>query len=391
MSPRPAKSPTQVLAQSHYWLLQPYMSFRWADHQHIHHSEVFTPFELSLVPLQYADQRIKQLANAKSFQHLSATLIAAFRRAREPRPEINPSIFETSPLTEEREHNWRKMQVAEALLQPLIDLRGHASREHSVAKEDTTHRRYHPHVECYRDYLEPQLANFGNGELLSPELLFDHPQVERYYQEVGRAFDAFKQATTDAAFKKQVEAHRRRGYNAEKSLHAYVDALLTQHDGMCVIYLNLGHRTDLSPTPIRDIKKHLSTFLQALTSGAFTHPVDGYIWKLERSISRGYHHHCFFFFKPGLADQRQALIEQLSQQWMTTFTEEQGVVGQLDYRAKQNQSLLHPDSPAIHRKGDATYQRLITMLELLIQLDSIAYLALPAGFRSLGRGQLPKS
>jgi hypothetical protein len=366
------------------------MSARWLNNQHIVHSEVLTPYAQSLADLQRADQRIKQLASAASFQNLSTKLIAAFRHAGEPRPVHNTLLFERSPLTEEREHNWRKMQVIDALLQPLIRLKEQASQERRATKEDTAQRRYHPHVECYRHYLEPQLDNFGGGELLSPDLFFDQPEIEQYYQGVSSAFDVFKKATTDSAFKKQVEAHRRRGYNAEKSLKAYVDALLTKHDGLEVIYLNLGHRTDLSPTPLRDIKKDLSTFLQTPTTGAFNHPLVGYIWKLERSISRGYHHHCFFFFKPGLADQGKALSDHLSQRWIMAFTEERGVVSQLDYRAKQNQLLLHPECPAIHRKGDATYQRLSTMLELLIHVDNITYLDLPTGFRSLGRGQLPK-
>lgn len=392
MSPRPAKSTsTEQLEPARFWLIQPVLEARWSGVGAFLPINLKEEFASSTAQIRSIDQRIKKLASYGSFDGLAAKLTEAFR-LREPTPKQNPDLFKDAPMTAEDEMRWRKAQVIERVLDPVRALKAEEFEEHVSSKGDRATRRYHPHVEYYRDHISPLLDMVVSEETIQPEVLFDNPSLEVYYQKTGEAFDGFKQAIAGEPFKKHQEAHRRRVYNAEKSVKGYINALIDAHDGVCVMYLYFGHLTNLYPVGFSDIKTDFSKLLQNVTMNSFYSKPVGYIWKLERSATRHYHHHCFIFFRPEEAGRWEDLRDSLCRLWIDDITASRGIVYQHNYRENsRNNALLTPETPAIQHKEDATHQRLSAMLDALIRIDDLTYLDLPKGFRSLGRGQLPKS
>lgn len=397
MPPRPAKSMLpDHLAKGLYWLIQPMLEARWSGARDFQAVDLAAESS-DIFALWYSDRRIKQLAGSTTFDTLAAKLIDAFRHAGDPKPDHNPHLFEYLTLTTEVEHQWRKAQVIQALLEPVMRLRSEEHQESQLTKNDPTVRRYHPHVECYRRHMEPLLEHFGGGELLSPDLLFDHPHLETYYQATGAAFNDLQKTKNETSFQKKLEAHRRRIYNTKRSTKQYVDALIEAHQGLCVTYLALAHTHDYDRAPrerhapFTKSKKDFSKFFQKVANRAYPDQQAGYLWKLQRSLRRGYHHHCFFFFKPEESQHWQAIRDHLCGLWIDDITAGKGIIYQHNYRqVKYNSELLLPEQPSIHHQGDDTYRRLFTMLDPLIHIDDVTYLELPKGSRSFGRGQLPK-
>ncbi|WP_299314194.1 hypothetical protein [uncultured Halomonas sp.] len=335
--------------------------------------------------MKRCDHQIKQFASSSHFATLASRLINAFRDAGEPRPHHNPHLM---PLTATQEHSWRQAQVAQRLLQPVMGLAEEEIKEGSTHQGAPVARRYHPLVECYRQHMSP-LAPLELA-YLAPEVMFDQPGFDAFYAAVGSAFDAFKQEISTPTFKKRLEAHRRRLYNAERSVTHYVARLVEAYRGVCVIYLDLGHTASRPAPDLTADRQHFTQFLQKATMRTFASELVGYVWKLQRTPQRGYHRHCFFFFRPELGSQATALRDQLCALWIDDITQGGGEVFQLHQPGLDfpNQ-LLCRDSPIIHHQEDDTHQRLTVMLELLFQIDNVMYLDLPKGYRGMGRGQLP--
>lgn len=392
MSPRPANSilPEQLI-KARYWLVQPVLEACWSgDHQ-------FKPVNLEgessdIFVILRNDKTIKQFAGFTTFDTLSTKLIEAFRRTGEPRPEHNPYMFDGRPLTQVEEQQWRKAQVIQKLIDPVRILESEASHRRASAKHDVINTRYHPHVECYQKHMKPLFTNLRDGGILSPDLLFDHSHLESYFQATGDAFNAFQQEKKGPTFKKQLEAHRRRIYNTKQSVQQYVDSLINTHQGVCVVYLSVGHDVRQRLFPLTDIKQDFAKFFQKVTIRTFADQQVGYLWKLHHSLLRGYHHHCFFFFKPQEDAHYHALKERLCTLWLDDMTAGQGIIYQHAYRLNSmNNALLTPETSRIHQIRDSAYQRLMAMLDPLVYIDDVSYLELPKEVRSFGRGQRPKS
>nr|WP_295714872.1 hypothetical protein [uncultured Halomonas sp.] len=391
MPPRHASSllPDQ-LEKGRYWLIQPMLEARLPEESHFKPVNLAEEFSDTFSILRN-DRQIKKLAAVTTYGTLATRLMEAFRKKGAPKPEHNPYMFDHRPLTEEGEHHWRQAQVIQALIDPVLGLRAIEAQSRRVSQRDAAVRRYHPHVECYRKHIEPLLDTLGGSELLSPDLLFDHPHLDKYYQAAGDAFTRFQEDKVSQAFKKKLEAHRRRLYNSKRSVNEYVDALINAHPGVCVIYLGLGHDVRAGHASLSDVKQDFAKFLQKATIRTFADQQVGYLWKLSHSLLRGYHHHCFFFFQPEEAQYWDILTDCLCALWSDDITAGKGVAYQPYYRQTTiNNALLLAEHPAIHRKGDDTYLRLMAMLEPLVHIDDVTYLELPKGVRSLGRGQLPK-
>lgn len=391
MPPRHASSllPDQ-LEKGRYWLIQPMLEARLPEESHFKPVNLAEEFSDTFIILRH-DRQIKKLAAVTTYDTLATRLVEAFRKKGAPKPEHNPYMFDHRPLTEEGEHRWRQAQVIQALLEPAVGLRDIDAQTRRVSQQETVTRRYHPHVECYRENIDPLIDRLGGRELLSPDVLFDHPHLDNVGQAVSDAFTRFQQDKASQAFKKNLEAHRRRLYNSKRSVHEYVDALVNAHSGVCVIYLGLGHDVRKGHAHLPDVKRDFAKFLQKTTIRTFADQQIGYLWKLSHSLLRGYHHHCFFFFQPEEAQHWDTLIDRLCALWSDDITAGNGVAYQLYYRTGINNALLLAEQPAIHGKGDDTYQRLIAMLDPLVHIDDVTYLELPKGVRSFGRGQLPKA
>lgn len=396
MSPRPAKSADASYLHSasiQHWLQPTVANMLKAGR------DQFIQVRLSeassaLSDVNRADLTIKRFAASQSFDALERRLIEHYRQAGPPTPRQNPDLFVLSPLTEALEHNWRQAQAMQALLEPVAKLIRLENEEWRSSTRDDTKRRYHPTIESYRRYMEPITQGFGETLRVLPEIHFDALNFQTHHQEIADAFRHFKQETESKDFKKRLEAHRRRAYNTQKSFQRYIDALIEAYSGLCVIYIDIGGGLATEQeSPLSDVRNDFTKFLQKAANRTFSDQLVGYFWHLQKSPIRQYHYHCFFFFKPDQSDHLHDLQKQLCHLWIDDITHARGVAYQpfLPKELSQRHILLRPDQPSIHRQGDDTYNRLLTMVKALIQSDDVTRLEMPSGIRSNGRSQMPKA
>ena len=233
---------------------------------------------------------------------------------------------------------------------------------------------------AFQYYSHRNLKNF-HGDLLA---LVDSINV---------AVERIRFLVRGAAFRKQLNAHRRLSNKNYKSLIAYIDAIFKDTSRVLVLRVDLGYSKLVGGGGVReqldfeDVKLHRERLMGMLRRKLPTNTLLGHSWKLEYGLSKGYHYHCMFFLDGSRVREDIGWARMIGETWADKATHGRGVYYNCNrrkdaYRACGIGMIEHSDKDK--RKNLQKAAVYLTKIEYYVRI------VIDGRARTFGRGEMPK-
>lgn len=133
-----------------------------------------------------------------------------------------------------------------------------------------------------------------------------------------------RKLTQTPEYKQAVQNRLERSQNQYKKGMKLINDLFNSRSKVLVMRADFSLKAD-SGLSLQDLKNHMSEFLKKiLVNKGELKDIEGYIWKLEYGVQKGYHYH-FIFFMDGNKHFKDAyFVQMLGELWME-ITEKQGI------------------------------------------------------------------
>lgn len=152
------------------------------------------------------------------------------------------------------------------------------------------------------------------------------------------------------AYKQALQNRLERSRNQFQKGMKLINELFEVYCKLLIIRVDFAFKAD-SNLSLSDLKKLMSKFLKKiLVNKGELQGIDGYIWKLEYGVQKGYHYHCIFFMDGSKHSKDSYYAQKLGELWKKV-TDDQGIfhncnVSKFKYRHLAIGCISHDDKEA---------------------------------------------
>jgi hypothetical protein len=241
---------------------------------------------------------------------------------------------------------------------------------------------YAEHIQLFHD----ACTNLGivAGVLGTNPYLY-YPKWDKTGAEIfNDMLQLIRQISDTIEFKKKVYARQYNGVRNYQSCLRYVDALFAGHSRFLVLRVDFGYRKGLGVT-IAEAQHDIEHYLNNRRGNRLFDTRIGYIIKLEFTVEKGPHFHCFFFLDGSMAFQDPYLAQEYCNYWMK-LTEGRGVFFNCNMKKHEYD---YCGVGMIHHADTQMRANLLLPIRYITKSDQCVKVKVSPKSRTFWRGEMP--
>ncbi|CAI1791330.1 Protein of uncharacterised function (DUF3296) [Serratia fonticola] len=238
------------------------------------------------------------------------------------------------------------------------------------------YQRLHPTIEAFRQGMEH--CGFVLPLTLLAGTRQDIALLEHFLNE-------FRTTANSVKHQRQLRNFQRAANKNLRGALAYVDGLFERRSRLSVVRLDLSYEKTVAKSITATLTRlHRKRLFKRVQSHPLFKHCDGYLWKLERGLRKGFHYHACFLFDGSRIRSDILLARRIGEYWKQNITGGTGLY--FNCNAIQH-TYTHSGIGDVHYLDQTKRAALRKAITYITKVDTAVRLVLPGNARTFGRGE----
>jgi hypothetical protein len=236
-------------------------------------------------------------------------------------------------------------------------------------------------------HLHPTIAAFRQGMercgLVLPLTLLACTRQEIALLE--QLLNGFRATVNSAKHQRQLRNFQRAANKNLRGALAYINDLFERRSRLSVVRVDLSYEKTVAKSITATLTRlHRKRLFKRVQSHPLFEHCDGYLWKLERGLHKGFHYHTCFLFDGSRIRRDILLARRIGEYWKQDITGGTGLY--FNCNAIQH-TYTHSGIGDVHYLDQTKRTALQKAIAYITKVDTAVRLVLPGNARTFGRGE----